>query len=211
MRTKYRGLGVIALLIVSAVVFIAVAFVGLSQLSSNSRQLVNLKVQSRTADNQLSSLAAVKKQVQKYAYFNQVAKTVIPNDKDQAQAVLDIFQMAANSGIALQNIDFPASSLGIKPTVPASGSQPSGNTNVLSQAKPVEGIPGLYSLQLVITPQTGNGVPSNQISTYPKFLDFLNRIEHDRRTAQITEVSIQPQSASSTLGFTLTLNIFIKP
>ena len=225
MSTRSRGLLAFAVLAVAVFVFFAVDYIGLSQLSAKSQQLVDLKLQNNTANDQLSSLAAAKKQILKYSYFNDVVKTVLPNDKDQAQAVLDISQMAKDSGIALQNIQFPTSNLGgASPAAPASGSSSSSNTTApstpatgtagantaLTQAKKVTGIPGLYSLQLTITPQTGATVPAAQVSTYPKLLDFLNRIEHDRRTAQITQVNVSPQPDGS-LSFTLVINIFIKP
>lgn len=219
--TKLRELTMYLVMAISVFVFIIVAYLGLSQLSTKSQQLVDLKLQSKTVENQLASLAAAKKQVQKYSYFNDVVKTVLPNDKDQAQAVLDISQMAADSGIALQNITFPASNLGIRgstttsvpgtSTSSSSSSAKTGTAAPLSQAKAVPGIKGLYSLQLVISPQAGNQVDPAKATTYAKFLDFLNRIERDRRTAQINGVEIQPQANSNTMGFTLTLNIFIKP
>lgn len=214
MNAKSRDIKLYLMVIVSAAAFIVTPFVGLSILSDKSRQLVDLKSQSKTADDQLASLAAAKKQLQKYSYFNDVAKTVIPNDKDQAQAVLDIFQMASASGIALQNIDFPASSLGVR-TSPSAGGSASGSSSSgaspLSQAKPVTGIAGLYSLQLTVSPQAGAQISPAQATTYPKFLDFLSRIERDRRTAQISQINIQPDASSQYLGFTITLNIFIKP
>lgn len=202
----------------STVLFFIVVAGGLSILSSESQKLVDLKLRSKTADAQAANLSASKKQVQQYAYFNDIAKTVLPSDKDQAQSVLDIFSLADQSGIAIANITFPASSLGNK-VAPASGSSNNAATTptakVISQAKPVEGIPGLYSLELTITPQTGTGMPDAKRVTYSKFLDFLSSIEHDRRTAQITQVNIQPQSSDSGPGqfinFTMTINIFIKP
>ncbi len=197
----------------SIVLFFIVAAVGLNALSSESQKLVDLKQQSRTADAEAASLSAAKKQVAQYAYFNDIAKTVLPSDKDQAQAVIDIFSLADQSGIAIASITFPASSLGSK-AAPASGSSNAATApaaSVISQAKPVEGIPGLYSLGLTISPQTGPGVPDVKRVTYPKLLDFLGRIENNRRTAQITQVNIQPQASDQTINFTMTINIFIKP
>ncbi|HSX17849.1 MAG TPA: hypothetical protein VLE51_00630 [Candidatus Saccharimonadales bacterium] len=191
------------------IIFLATASLGLGILSNKSKQLVDVKLQSRTVDAQLTSLELAKKQVDKYAYFDSVAKTVLPTDKDQAQAVLDIQQQANQSGIAIGSITFPASNLGAtSSTTLATGS---GSTSAaISQAKPVQGISGLYSLELTISPQTGPGVPASQTVTYPKLLDFLNRIEKDRRTAQITEVHIEPQ-ADQTLTVSLGINIFIRP
>lgn len=196
------------------VAFFVVLFLGLSFLSSQSRKMVGLKVQSQTDETLLSNLEETKKQVEKYDYFKTAAQDVIPNDKDQAAAVLEINQLAANAGIAIQSITFPASNLGLSvsalgtssPAASAGASAPA-----ISQAVPVAGIPGLYSLQLTITPQTGSGLPPNLQITYPKMLSFIEGIENNRRTAQITAVSVQPDSQSQGFNFSLTINIFIKP
>lgn len=186
----------------SVLLFIMVAGLGLSFLASKSKAMVELKVKSQAADDQLSSLEQAKKDVQKYSYFKDVAKTVIPNDKDQAEAVLEINRLATKSGISIQSITFPASNL-------SAGSASSSKT--ISQAKPVTGISGLYSLELTITPASGAGVPANRQITYKKMLDFLSSIENNRRTAQITSVNIQQAEGNKGLSFTLSINTFIKP
>lgn len=196
------------------ILFFAIALRGLNLLSAQSQKLVELKQQNNAADAQASGLASSKKQVEQYVYFNTVAKTVLPSDKDQAQATTDIFKLADQAGISIANITFPASSLGSKPAA-ASDATKASSQNVISQAKPVEGIAELYSLELTITPQTGTGVPDTKEVTYSKLLDFLGRIERNRRTAQITQVNIQPEASASGpsqfIDFTLTINIFIKP
>ncbi len=209
---KQLRLALIGLLALVALTFLITAIGGLKILSSKSQQMVDAKLQNKIVDTQLTNLEQAKKQVQKYAYFNDVAKTVIPNDKDQAQAVLDIFQLASRSGIAIASITFPTSTLGGSSTpTSATGSA----VSAISQAKPVSGISGLYSLELTITPQTGANVPASQITTYPKFLDFLRSIERDRRTAQITQINIQPQTnesrVSDAISFSLVINIFMRP
>jgi hypothetical protein len=195
----------------AVLIFIVVAVLGLSKLSAQSQKMVALKLQSQTLDYQLASLAGAKKQVQQYSYIKEVAAEVIPEDKDQAQAVLEINQIAQQAGIAIGSISFPASTLGTAAVGTATTS-----TNLISQAQPVTGIKGLYSVQLTITPETGSQVPTDQQVTYDKMIDFLNRIEDNQRTAQITQVNIEPQGTSggngaSSITFTLTLNIFIKP
>lgn len=208
---RFSLFGLLALM---AVIFFATASVGQGKLSNKSEQLVDAKLKSKTVDDQLSSLELARKQIEKYSYFNDVAKTVIPNDKDQARAVLDISQQADQSGIALTSITFPASTLGGS-TKSVSATGAGSTTTAISQATPVTGIKGLYSLELTIIPLTGPTTPASKVVTYPKFLDFLNRIEHNRRTAQITQVSIQPQSDKSgptgEINFSLTINIFIRP
>lgn len=203
----------------SVVVFLAVFILGMGALSNKSKQMVDLKVQSQTADTQLANLVKAKKQVQQYSYFKDVAKTVIPSDKDQAAAVVELNKNADASGIALQSITFPASSLGLTTSTTGQSAQDATSStstkSALSQAKAVSGIPGLYSLELIITPQSGHDVPADKQVTFDKMIDFLNRIEGNRHTAQITDLVITSpvDSSTSNTGFTfvLTINIFIKP
>jgi hypothetical protein len=211
-RTKKLHYGLLGSLAVCVLLFIAILVLGIGKLESKSHQLSDLRLQSRVVDDQLASLTQAKAEVSKYAYFKDVAKSVIPSDKDQAQAVVDIFKMADESGISLQNVAFPASTLGV---INSSGATSSSSTAVtkavLSQAKPVPGISGLYYIEITITPETGNQVPADRLATYAKMLDFLKRIENNRRTAQIAQVNIQPIANSPYVNFTLNINIFIKP
>ncbi|HLG90812.1 MAG TPA: hypothetical protein VI336_01470 [Candidatus Saccharimonadales bacterium] len=208
--TKQLRLLLLGLLGVGIVVFIATTALGLNSLSRKSSQLVDLRLRGKALDAQLISLGAAKKQVEQYSYFNDVAKTVLPIDKDQAKAVFTISKFARESGFALGSITFPTSNLGLSGSASATGS-----SSAISQAKPVADIKGLYSLQLTITPDTSPLVPGNKVATYPKLIDFLKRIERDRRTAQITQIVIQQRNESSlppqSINFTLIINIFMRP
>ncbi len=196
----------------SIIVFLVVMFQGISLLSSKSSKLVDMRVQSQTADAQLSNLVQTKKDVEKYSYFKSVAATVIPNDKNQAEAILEINQMASQAGIALLSITFPTSTLGGTATTSTANAATSSSSRAISQATAVSGIAGLYSLQLTITTDNSKTLPAAQVATYPKILNFLNQIENNRRTAQITDVSIQPSADNpSSLSLTLIINIFMKP
>ena len=209
----------LGLLGLATIVFIAVAFLGLSMLSSKSQKMVNLKLQGSAAQNQLTGLGLAKKEIKQYGYFKTVAKDVIPNDKDQATAVLQLDQFASAAGFGLQAITFPTSTLGITSAagtaVGIGNAQTASPRAILSQATPVTGIAGLYSVQLTITPQTDQDLPASQQVTYDKLLDFLNRIENNQRTAQITQVIVKPlynnDGSFRCLDFTLMINIFIKP
>jgi hypothetical protein len=209
-QLRFILLGLLAL---SIVAFFALMVLGLKSLNAKSKELVDLKLKNKTLDAQLISLGVAKKQVEQYSYFNDVAKTVLPADKDQAKAVLTIFELAEEAKINIASITFPTSNLGgAAGSTSAAGSS---SATAISQARPVEGISGLYSLQLTIVPETGPAVPAEMAVTYPKFLKFLKSIERDRRTAQITQVAVQPvtdQGApSQALSFILVVNIFIKP
>src|SRR5436190_3006816 len=80
--------------------FFGITVFGLSLLSKKSQSLADLKNQSQSADSQLVNLVQAKKDVAKYSYFKSIANTVIPADKNQAQAVLEINQIANDSGIS---------------------------------------------------------------------------------------------------------------
>jgi hypothetical protein len=205
---KQLRLLMLGLLALSALAFVAITYLGLGAISKQSVRVSELKLKNETLDAQLVNLGIARKEVAQYSYFNDVAKTVLPSDKDQAKAVLTIFKLAQEAGISVGSITFPTSSLG--GTSKATGSAAS----AISQAKPVQDIKGLYSLQLTITPDVGPLVPKEKVVTYAKFKDFLQRIERDRRTAQITQVNIQPDTSGDRVGainFSLTINIFMRP
>lgn len=211
-------LGLIGL---ACVAFIAIFYKGSASLQAKSDQLVDLKAQNDVAQAQLTSLQQAKIQVDKYGYFKDVAKTVIPNDKDQAQAIFDISNFASQAGFLIGGITFPSSDLGKNAAAPATAAKPvdatkASATDIISQAKPVPGIPGLYSVELTVTPQVDNSLPSRWQPNPSKLIEFLKKIESNRRTAQITQVDVQPQLDTSgktfkTFSFSITINIFIRP
>src|SRR5476651_1037126 len=151
----------LGLLGLAIIVFIAVTSVGLSMLKSKSQKMVDLKLQSAAAENQLTSLGLAKKEIKQYGYFKTVAQDVIPNDKNQAAAVLQINQFASSAGFQLQEITFPASTLGLSTAATSTSvnAQTASPASLLSQATPVVGIAGLYSVQLTVTPQTDATLP----------------------------------------------------
>jgi hypothetical protein len=212
LNSKNLRMILICALALSILIFVITMSMGLSKLGEKSRAMVKLKVENQTTNDRLNNLEQAKKEVEKYAYFKQVAKTVIPSDKNQAQTILEINQMAKQAGIGIQSITFPASTLGTgAAAVKTDATKTSSASTAITQAKPVPGIAGLYSLQLIIAPESGKDVSAGRQVTYPKMLDFFKRIENNRHTAQITQISIQPATDSQALSFTLIINIFIKP
>jgi hypothetical protein len=163
-------------------------------LDSQSRQLIDERKQVKVLDAEQTELAKAKQDIKKYNELADIAKSVVPQDKDQAQAVRQIVDIANANGVALSSITFPASSLATKGKVQ------------LSQLLPVKGISGVYSLQLTVQSDQSHPVPYNQ------FINFLASLEHNRRTALVSSITIQPNSKDrSTLSFTLVLNEYIKP
>ena len=168
-------------------------------------------------DQKEASLAKATQEIEQYEDLEEIADSVVPQDKDQAKAVREIVKIANTSGISISSISFPASNLGSSTPQPSQSqgteSESSGTPATppppsISQAEPVPGIAGVYSLEMTITPDTTVPV------TYYQFLDFLERLENNRRTAQVTKVQITPLTFDQNnplINFNLSLNVFVKP
>lgn len=198
-------------LIVLVIIGVGVTVVyGNRILEKQANELMNLKTENHVLENQQTELLKAKNDIARYSNLEEVTQSIVPQDKDQARAVREIVSLANNAGINIKSITFPASSLGTTPpaTKPSEGQSTPANPAAppLSQAKPVQGVNGVFSLELVI-------LPSGRVNYY-QFIDFLSQLEKNRRTAQVTSIKIDPVSNNSnnpTIDFSLTLNIFVKP
>ncbi len=166
--------------------------------AAKSKQLVDLKAQQQAATESQTLLARDKRDIAAYADLNGIARTVVPQDKNQAAAVQEIVNLANQSGISqLSSISFPPSTLGGAHAKAGGG---------LTQVTPVTGISGVYQLQITISQSSATPV------TYSSFASFLAKLEQNRRTAQVTSITIQPDPKNaSQVAFTLVVNEFIKP
>lgn len=183
---------------------------GNTLLQKESKKLVELKVQNKAIEQQESSLKQAKKDIEKYKQLNDIAKSIVPQDKDQAKTIREITKIAEESGIQLKGFTFQASNLGQAPvtTPKPSGSEGSATTATpttppLSQVKAVDGIPGVYSLDITITPVDKQPIP------YSKFLSFLEKLENNRRTAHVDKISVNPTENGVT--FSLSVKAYVKP
>lgn len=182
-------------------------------LGNKSNQLVNLRLENELAESQQTSLSVTNKNIGTYTDLEKIAKAVVPQDKDQAQTVREIVKIAGESGITLGSISFPASTLGQaapKPTTDAGDSTTPAQTKTatppVTQVKPVEGIAGVYVMEITVQQDQAKPI------TYNQLIDFLKRLENNRRTAQVNGVTVQPNPGDrSKLSFTLTINAYIKP
>lgn len=168
-------------------------------LTKKAAELSKLKAKSQVALDLQDSLKQNKADIAKYSELNTIAKAVVPQDKNQAQTVSEIVNMARESGITkLSSITFPASTLG--------GTRSTQTKSALTQVTPVLGIPGVYILPITVTQASTEGVP------YDKLIAFLKALENNRRTAQVSSINIQPDPKNSSIvSFTLIINEYIKP
>lgn len=188
-----------------------------SMLSSRSTKLVSLKAQSQALDQEQLSLVKAKKDIKTYSSLEQITQTVVPQDKDQAEAVREIVNIASANNVSLGSITFPTSTLGsstssIGSASPSSSAPPVINSNAnsksnqLSQLQIVKNIPGVYQLAITVQSDANNPVPYNQ------FINFLSGLEHNRRTSQVSSITLTPDSKNpNDLSFSLILEDYIKP
>lgn len=179
-----------------------------SELEKRSKSLVDKRAEVIKLEQEQSSLFRAKKDVQKYKPLAEISKSIVPQDKDQAQTVREIVKIAERHNISIGSITFPTSTLGEaaqKPTGSTSAPAAS-NKAALSQLTPVKNIPGVYLLQINITSNADKPV------SYTMLRNFLSDLEQNRRTALVSNISINPDEKNrNAISFTLTLDEYIKP
>ncbi len=198
-------LGVVGLLVI---VLIASVVFGEQILNKQSAKLMSLKLDNQILDQQQAALGKANRDLQKYSELGNLAKTIVPQDKDQAKTIREILNIANENDIPLTAITFPASSLGALPAAaPTAGSTtPAVTTPPVSQVKPVDGVKGVYRMEIIVQSDQTNPRP------YANLQNFLAKLEQNRRTAQVSQLVITPDAKNiSLLSFSLTINVFIKP
>jgi hypothetical protein len=195
-RFYYVMIGILSLMVVG---FIGGAYGVNVFLQKQSLSVVDARSRSASLEQQQTQLSVAKASITKYQEVGQIAKSIVPQDKDQAQAIREIVNIANANGINLGTITFPSSTLGAI----GAGAASAGN---LSQLKPAAGIGGVYTLELTVQSDSSKQV------TYNQFIQFLAALEHNRRTALVSGLVLQPDSKNASLvTFTLTIDEYIKP
>lgn len=215
MKSKHVYFAMIGAIVLLIGAIIGGTYLANHQLQAQAQELQGYKTEAEVLAREKTGLAKAKKDVAKYSELEKIAKTIVPQDKDQAQTVREIIKMASEAGIKPTSINFPASTLGGAGRVGAAagagaaatpGATDGTSTKSLSQLVPVKGMNGVYNLQITVQQDTNAPVP------FSRFLDFLTRLENNRRTAQVTSVVLQPTTQDRNLvSFTLTVDEYIKP
>lgn len=209
MTTK-RFFYVMTFVVVSlCLAILGVAFGGNKLLKQQAGKLSDIRAQNQVVEDQKIALVRAKEDIEKYSGLNELAKAIVPHDKDQARAVRELNAIAAESGIQLQQVSFEASTLGEigAPAGTQSSESSSGSTTSkppITQTVPVDGISGVYSIPITI-------VPTGDVVLYEQFLEFLQRLEKNRRTAHITSIDITPIEGGDFVTFSFTMNLYVKP
>src|SRR6185437_14729873 len=72
-------------------------------LSAQSSRLVSNRLQTQVLGDEQQQLARAKSDIKKYQDLATVAASVVPEDKDQAQTVREIVNIAQTNGVALSS------------------------------------------------------------------------------------------------------------
>lgn len=163
-------------------------------LVAKSTDLSKLKAKEEAMDDIQVELNRSKSDLKRYAELNQIAKAIVPQDKDQTQTVREIVKIAQDSGIDhLSSVTFPSSTLGTT------------GSSTLTQLTPVKGMSGMYVLPITVS------VTEDSAVSYSELVAFLSGLEQNRRTAQVASLTLTPSEKSSGIAFTLVINEYIKP
>ncbi|HUY85147.1 MAG TPA: hypothetical protein VMU97_01385 [Candidatus Dormibacteraeota bacterium] len=180
-------------------------------LGRQSRTLVNAKAKLAALQQEQVELVQAKKDIAAYNDLYQISKVVVPENKNQAEAVRQIVNIASQNGVNLQSVSFPSSTLGGSKSASVAGVTANGPSAIgagdpsLSQLRKVPNIPGVYVLELKVDGETVNLVG------YPELIHFLAGLEQNRLTALVSDITITPDNQHGLFQFTLTLDIYIKP
>lgn len=171
-------------------------FYGHQSFIARNEELAALKVESGALEEQERSLAKAKVEIEKYEDLEQIANSVVQQEKDQTRTVRELVAIAQSLGIEIGSVSFPTSSLG----------EERKNEGPVTQVEPVKEIPGLYRLNV--------SVGINSKLSYNTLVLFLQRLESNRRTSEISSITITPtEDALGETYYTLSmeLSVFIKP
>ncbi len=197
----YLMIGTVILLAGLTVASIAV---GNKMLTTKNDKLNELKLENEIIENKKQDIALAKANIAKYEELEKIAKQIVPQDKDQAKTVREIIRFAEKSNIRIRTISFPTSNLGQKSTAKKDDKSSSGST-AISQVKPVKGMNGVYELEIIIQNATDS-------SGFPELIRFLKELESNRRTSQVSSLSITPSADNPLiLSFNMKIKVFIKP
>lgn len=181
------GLIVIAVLLLGVCVYLALGF-----LKDKSKDVHDARLKTMVLEQRQNGLRKARADIDKYKDLAEIAESIVPQDKDQAQTVREISNLAAANGVKLGSISFPTSSLGAQ--------------GVDAQLKPVPTIPGTFVLNIAINSDGKVSAPYNNV------LNFLSALEQNRRTALVTGITLTPDTKSpGRVQFSLTIDEYIKP
>ncbi len=151
------------------------------RLSEGMVELSQNLASSQIADETLSQLAGLRHQYKLLEPSLPLINNALPAEKNQSKIALQLRNIAAASGMQLDNLDFPAS------TQPSAISQTTKAGDVLAME-----------------------VHFQLSGSYDQLQEFLRRQEHLDRYSSMTSLGISTGEKDQ-LIFAIALNVFVKP
>lgn len=174
-------------------------------LKSESDKLLDLKLSGAVLDKQRETLNQAKRDIAEFAELETITKSILPEEKDQADTIGEIAAHAKTSGIILGAIEFPQSELGaVKGKSKAK--TPAATDSNRTQLLELSDLKGVYVMEINV--RNHAEIPTS----YEQIIQFLELLESNRRTAQVIDIGIQQDQKIPTMfHFTIKLNTYIRP
>lgn len=155
-----------------------------------SSKIASLKADIESNDQAILNFKNLEQTVEKNKDFEKVVEQVLPKDKEQAVALAELDKFSRESGVPIKQISYSNGTATGKNTGPT-----------LTSPSNLKGV-------LVTTVS----IRSDK-AKYEQVLDFLNRLEQNRRHMQVTSITLTPSSQVIGLidSVDITLDIYLKP
>lgn len=183
------------MLILLIVVAISALFVSNFMMQKSANNLVRAKLDNVGYDSEEQTYLQARKDLGEYTALNEIIQKILPQSKDQAQAVSELYKIGDETGIKTASITFPSSTLGQK-----------SNSNTVTQAKSVDGMPGVLGIDIAIELEPASGASIS----YDSMINFLQKVELNRRNMQIKQITVNADTVNGGVTFNMTLTIFVK-
>jgi hypothetical protein len=165
-------------------------------MQKSADKLIQAKLDNVGYDSEEQTYLQARKDLDEYSALNEIIQKILPKSKDQAQAVSELYKIGDETGITIASITFPSSTLG----------QKSGNSSSVTQAKTVDGMPGVLGIDIAIELQSASGASIS----YNNMISFLQKVEVNRRSMQIKQITVNADTINGGVTFNMTLTIFVK-
>lgn len=227
MTTKKAYRYILGLFVVGLIASIWFVQYASGWLTSSSTELTTIRSEVEQLEKKRIGLEDAKKTLRDKDSDIETLEKVLPTDKDQARVVEEIYKIAAEAGVTIESVGFPASTLGNqttpKPVVATDATttnasdQPQQSTTVapkaVSQATPVKEIPGVQSIDLSIGAINSTTLPTGTGIRYSELIAFMKLLERNQRTIQIRSLGIgqdQVINGENTFSLNVALTIYIR-
>jgi transcriptional regulator of acetoin/glycerol metabolism len=183
------------MLIMLIVIATSALFISNFMMQKSANNLVQAKLDNVGYDSEEQTYLQARKDLGEYTALNEIIQKILPQSKDQAEAVSELYKIGDETGIKIASITFPSSTLGQK-----------SNSNTVTQAKSVDGMPGVLGIDIAIELEPASGASIS----YDSMINFLQRVELNRRNMQIKQITVNADTLHGGVTFNMTLTIFVK-